>query len=149
MIVRPATVDDIPEIVRMGQEFVSAPGYRDRLEIEPGTFAARLDKALASPDAAIFVLESGDALLGGIGGLAAQSMFTSKMNAIELFWFVRPIARELRQGRALLDALTDWAKSKDCLSLTMIEPPDAPEVGRAYERRGFTKFETYWILPCR
>lgn len=149
MIVRRASVEDIPEIVRMGEEFVTVPGYRDRLEIEPHTFGPRLVLALASPDAAVFVLEREGAIMGAIGGLAAESMFTSKRNAVELFWFVRPVAREGGFGRMLLDALTEWAKGKGCLSLTMIEPPNAPEVGRAYERRGFVKFETYWILPCR
>lgn len=149
MIVRRAGFQDIPEIVRMGEEFVKVPGYKDRLEIEPDTFAVRLHMALDSRDAFIAVLDDGGKIYGAIGGLAAPSMFTSKRNAVELFWFVKPDARRDGHGQKLLDALIDWAKSKDCLSLTMIEPPDFPLIGFHYHNLGFTKFETYWILPCR
>lgn len=149
MIVRRAGFPDITEIVRMGEEFVTVPGYKDRLEIEPDTFAARLHMAIDSPDAFFAVLDDGGQIFGAIGAMAAPSMFTSKRNAIELFWFVRPKARHAGHGRKLLDALIEWTKAKDCLSLTMIEPPDAPLVGAHYQNLGFTKFETYWILPCR
>lgn len=148
MKVRLATPADVPEIVTMGEEFVQVPGYKDRLAIDRETFGAHLSKALGSPDAAVFVLEQDGALFGAIGGLVAPSMFTPKRNAVELFWFVRPEARGNGNGRKLLDALIEWAKWHDCLSLNMIEPPDS-ELGRLYERLGFTKFEIYWNLPCR
>jgi len=147
--VRQATIGDIDEIVAMGQEFVSVPGYRDRLEIEPDVFAERVGQAIMSTDAYVAILEDEGKAKGAIGGLAAASMFTSKRNAVELFWFVRPEARQNGGGRALLEAIIAWAKEADCLALHMIEPPDAPEVGQTYQRRGFSKFETYWSLSCR
>lgn len=148
MIVRRAGSTDVPEIVRMGQEFVTAPGYKDRLSIEPDVFAGRLLAALNSSDALVTVLDDGGRICGAIGGLAAPSFFTNARNAVELFWFVRSDARQGGHGRKLLDGLIEWTKAQGCLSLSMIEPPDS-ELGRLYERLGFAKFETYWILSCR
>lgn len=150
MKVRPATKADIPTIVAMGQEFVQVPGYKDRLRIEPKVFADRLDTQLAwAPGALVLVLETDAGICGAIGAYCAPSIFTNDLNAVETFWFVKPEARKNGGGRLLLDAVIAWAKERNALSLNMIEPPDAPNVGALYEKLGFAKFETYWNLPCR
>jgi RimJ/RimL family protein N-acetyltransferase len=149
MIVRLATHDDIAAIVRMGQDFASTPGYAGKVRLEPDMFTLRLEAIIGNPDGFLAVLEGDDGVCGSIAGFIAPSMFASVRHAAELFWFVDPVARGNGQGRKLFDALFDWVKASDAVSFNMIEPPDAPEVGALYEKYGFTKFETYWNMPCR
>lgn len=149
MIVRPASASDIPAIVRMGEVFASTPGYAGKVRLEPDVFAERLTSLMVSDDGFLAVLEGDDGVCGAIGGFVAPSIFASVRHAAELFWFVDTVARGNGQGRKLFDALFDWVKASDAVSFSMIEPPDAPEVGALYEKYGFTKFETYWNMSCR
>ncbi len=146
MIVRPAALNDIPDIVRMGQEFASYPGYEGQVRLEQDVFAERLHSLAVASDGCLWVLDDGGAVHGAIGGFAAPSLFSSARHAAELFWFVDEAYRGNGGGRLLLNAIIAWAKHMDVVSLNMIEPPGSPEIGALYERQGFKKFETYWNL---
>lgn len=148
MEVRKAVEADFPDIVRMGLEFAIAPGYEGRVNLDPLIFAERLEHLSQAEDGFLSVLTDDGKVCGAIGGFVAPSLFSNARHASELFWFVDPKARGNGSGRKLLEALVEWAKSTDALTLNMIEPPSNPQIGSLYEKMSFSKFETYWNISC-
>lgn len=76
---------------------------------------AEMQGTLSRPDAAVFVLERDDGLLGGYVEVGARSIAdgceTSPVGYIEA-WYVDPDLRRQGYGKALLDAAESWSAAK-------------------------------------
>lgn len=135
-MIRPATEDDIPQLLDMGDRFaakarlVDSVGYvaRDMAE----TFAAMIRGGHP-----VFIGEN-----GAIGGTSLPHPFNkAHIMAHELFWW-----SEGREGLALFKAFDAWC-AEHCHSLRMItlHAIEPEKTGRLYERLGFTPLEHSYV----
>jgi RimJ/RimL family protein N-acetyltransferase len=86
--------------------------------------------ALTGPDAAWFVVEQGDAIVGGVFVQADRGVAHLGMSIVDGH-------RGAGLGRALLDAAVDWARARGCHKVTLEVWPHNVRARRLYERAGF------------
>lgn len=133
-MIRPASLDDLPQVLRLAQEFHAYSPYRDYpFDAEAfGAFAERL-------------MESGIILLsedGMIGGLLNPLYFNpSVVMAAELFWFAR------KEGRELREAFEAWATDHGAAGVqaSALCDDQAEKIRRNYERGGYAPMETAYL----
>jgi GNAT superfamily N-acetyltransferase len=128
-MVKQATPDDFPAILKMGRRFHEFSPWRDRPFSDDATLEM-LHRITESDDAVLFT--NGTGILGGV---VAPIYFGGGVVAQELFWFAD------KGGRELLDAFEQWADDKGAsgvlmISLAMDEKTDE-RMGKIYERRGY------------
>lgn len=136
MKARPATIEDLPECLRMGRAFAHAA----KLDADDESLIGTLHLLLR--EGALFV--TGDPVNGMVGGLAYPAYYNRSLcSAQELFWFVDPNARRSGAGQALFDALQEWAREKGAHTLTMVtlDDLDGERVADFYCSRGYRPLE--------
>lgn len=134
-MIREATYEDIPELIRMGHIFVDDLAYPMAFSIDETSLEETLAGMIKNEDAAIFV--SGQ---GGIGGILAPFYFNkSQYAAQELFWWVMPKARNSRTGIYLLNQFESWAKEKGAVLCIMnyMENGKSNRLGDFFKKRGY------------
>lgn len=139
-MIRPAVLKDIPDLIRMGEEFHSLTPYRESLSpIDPDRAGKLLEDLIAHENGCVLVLET-DRLIGMIGLFVYPHAFTGEMVAGELFWWVTPETRG--SGVKLLRRAESWAKEQGAKRFHMVAPND--HVGRFYRRLGFKSMEEHY-----
>ena len=135
---RLATIDDLPEIVRMGTEFADALG-------EASDTASIEDTAINLIESDIGVLLIEDHAMAG--ALVVPNFFNSdRLIATELFWWVDKDARGNGIGARLLNGLESWAKECGAERLSMISMASlSGSIGKLYEKAGYRQFETSYM----
>lgn len=134
-MIRAATLDDIPQLLAMGQRFADLAGLVDHVGYEPADMAETFRLLIEG-----HVIFMGEA--GALGAMAGPHPFNhSHIIAQELFWW-----SEGREGLRLLAAFEDWARER-CHSIRMItlEAVEPDRTARIYERRGFVPLERGFI----
>ena len=138
MTIRPATVEDVPAIAAMGQEFASTSTYAAHMQADPGRLAAVAGGILANPDAAMWVCVRDSQPIG----MLAMAMVTHPLSgdriASEIVWWVDPSARGA--GLRLLRTAERWAKALGAVAVHMIAPTE--RVGQLYAAIGYAPVET-------
>ena len=137
-VIRPATHEDVPALVVMGQQFAQTEMYRDVLQENPEQMAIVAGNLIDHESGAILVLERDGILVGMIGILCTVHFLSGELCAGEVFWWVTPGHRG--DGVRLLKAAESWAMVRGAKTLQMIAPTE--RVGRFYDRMGFTRIET-------
>jgi len=137
-VIRPATHEDVPALVVMGQQFARTEMYRDSLYENPDQITVVMTSLIANEGGTILVLESKDVLIGMMGIICTPHFLSAEMCASEIFWWVTPGHRG--DGVRLLRAAELWAKECGATKLQMVAPTE--RVGRFYDRMGFTRIET-------
>lgn len=129
-MIRRATHEDMPEILRLGAEFLAYSPYAwAELDAEAfSTFAGQMIE-----NGAIFL--SDDGMIGGI--LSPLYFNPSVVLAAELFWFARS------EGPALRQALEAWAREQGAVGITCSGLVDRHEaaIRRVYSRAGYAPSE--------
>lgn len=129
-MIRKATDTDIPEILRLGAEFLAYSPYAwaDLDEDAFATFAGHM-----IDNGAIFL--SDDGMIGGI--LSPLYFNPAIVVAAELFWFARS------EGQALRQALQAWAQERGAAAITCSGLVDKhePAIRRVYTRAGYVPSE--------
>lgn len=145
LVIRPARLDDIPEMLQMGRRFFDASGYADITEFDPNSLEATFRNLLTSESSVCLVVENKKLV-----GLAAALIYPFYFNAHhltsqELFWWVDKEHRGV--GTQLFESLIAGVKARGAKSLSMIalERLTPEKVGAIYERRGFRPSERSWI----
>ena len=135
-MIRPATLDDIPLLLEMGERFSEKAKLRGHVGYDPDSMAATF-KALIENDHALFVSET-----GAIGATLTYHPFNhGHVVAQELFWW-----SEGGDGMALLDALEKHCEERaDSLIMIALEAIRPEAVGKLYERRGFVPLERSFV----
>ncbi len=134
---RNATIEDMGEIVRMGQSFAEALG-------EAHDIKSIQDTAINLIESDIGVLLIDDHSMAG--ALVVPNFFhAERLIASKLFWWTDKQARGNGAGKRLLNGLELWAKSKGAERLNMITMDSLRDVGKLYEKAGYVKFETSYI----
>ncbi len=94
--------------------------------------------------AVIFISESGDEIIGGIGGLVYPDVNTGEKSLLESFWFVDSEWRG--QGLRLLASLEKWAKENSVIKMSVCHfvRLNAEQLNRLYLRKGFEPVEVMY-----
>lgn len=143
MKVRPATHEDMQDILRMGEQFCDAlDEHFDKASVvEHVTWLIETDCCTA------MVAEDDGVVLGMVSGVCIPNYFdnTRKM-AAEMWWWVDVDARGAGIGIALIDALESWAKGMGAerLSMMVMHQLDTSIV-KIYGKRGYRKHETTYL----
>ena len=137
-MIRPATIEDIPQIVSMGRAFLSSTPYREALVENIDQIAATSRFLIESDQGVIFVVDEQDGLSGMIGMLLFRHHFSGELVAGELVWWMDHEHRGT--GVRLLKQAEQWAARNGAQRIQMIAPNE--DVGRIYQRLGYAPIET-------
>lgn len=139
--IRPATTDDLPELLRMGRSFAGALKLADTIGYDDETME-RLFLHLINDANGILLVTDG----GAAGGLVHPSLFNRHhMTGQELFWWVDPECRGA--GLRLLAALEDAARERGAQSFMMgtHEALNFAAATKLYGRRGYRASDRNFI----
>ena len=137
-VIRPATHEDVPELVAMGKQFVQTAMYRDLLHENSAQISVAMVSLIDHESGTILVLECEGVLVGMMGIICAPHFLSGEIYASEMFWWVTPGKRG--DGVRILRAAELWAKKCGATKFQMVAPTE--RVGRFYDRMGFTRVET-------
>ena len=143
MRVRTAKLPDVPALVALGQEFISeAPNYSSR-KFDANALRQNLE-SVVNGQGAIFVVEAGTEIVGGIVCLTAKDWFNDDVIAFEQVFYISPTYRTTQAPFLLIDAFIAWSKNMgasriQCGTTTGINTRGCI---RLYERLGFTQYGT-------
>lgn len=141
LIVREATVEDVPRLLEMSEHFITSTVYADVL-----TFDADRLRELATSViriGVIFVAEIEGRLDGMLWAVSAPNLFTGEMYAEEIAWWVERTHRGLGIGDGLRQAFLAWAAAGRWP--VRMTAPAGSDLGRVYERHGFVALETTYL----
>ena len=141
MIVRPATLDDVPAIIEMGEEIrresvVPFPAINgEMVEMIARELFPRRDLFCA------LIAEEDGVPAGMMTGMASHYLFSPYPVAQHDTFFVRPEHRGGRAARMLIDQFVEWATEIDAVRVILgVHTGIAPEkTGRLYRLLGFTE----------
>jgi len=142
MLIRPATLADVPRLVAMGRQQLQAT-YRETFSDNPAQLETLATQLVTMPTSIVFVAERDGEVVGMIGLVRFAHHLTGAMTVGEVMWWVDPEARGC--GVALLKRAERWACETGATTIQMMAP-DA-RVGRLYERRGYWLVETTYHAP--
>lgn len=149
-MIRLATPDDGPALMRMGEAFFAESGHGDRFAFDRVSFAHTCSALGVA--GLLLVVEQGGKVVGMAGVDVAPSICNhSVMVARETFWYVDPDYRK-GLGRKLLVALETAAASHGAAFFDVVaEPgPRSKPLERLYEMAGFNPAERTFrkVLKC-
>ncbi len=145
-MIRPATSDDIPELMRMGRAFHAVTGVADIIPLDDASLEQTFANLIAAPTGVILVADNGAGLAGAVGALLHAHYFNAAhVTGQELFWWVDPAQRGF--GSDLFNALEAWVRENEAATFSMIalDSLDAERVGRIYRRHGYRPTEHSWM----
>lgn len=133
-MIRKASADDLPRILELGAEFLALGPYA-WVPLDREAFSTFV---LSLLEVGVIFL-SDDGLIAGC--LSPFYFNPSVVMAAELFWFART------DGRALRQALEDWAKERGCVALTCSGLANDREatIRKLYARAGYDATEVAFV----
>lgn len=143
--IRPATLDDAIAIVTMTQHFIRSTSYARFVVIQPLALHQLVQSIVVHGHGVIFVVDTGDELVGMLALFADRNPVTGEPIAEELAWWVEPQYRKSSLGPRLLIRAEQWARDKGCRLLKMVAPVAEPRVGDFYRDCGYEAVETAYV----
>lgn len=135
-MIREATLQDVPQLVAMGESFLAHPPYNALMTSNPDAIAGIMTRLIESPAGVVFVaVDRGGALTGMLGALCFAHLLSGEWIAGQLFWWVEPAARGGLDGMRLWWLTRTWARAHGAAKLVMHAPVGSP-LEHAYVRRG-------------
>lgn len=140
--IRPATRDDLPALIAMGQHLHDESPRYQGMKFNPSKLERLFDTlqgTLLSKPGCVFVAVEGEYIIGMTVGIIAERWFSDEFYLTDLTMFVKP---ENRGGTAfpkLVHALERWAKSEGIteIALGVSTEIHAKETASMYERLGY------------
>lgn len=143
-IIRQARVSDLSRLLALGEMFyeeAKLPG-----KFNPESFVSSWTMFLTQNIGVIFLLEEGNLILAGIGGVRFPDSSSGRVQAQELFWFVHPDHRRSGAGETLLSEFEAWSIDMQCHStIVALMEGISGGVQEVYLRRGYRPLETWYI----
>lgn len=142
MLIRKATLADVPVIVAMSEKFYATTSYEKWAHFCPATVA---DLAANLTENHVMLLAEDQGQVVGMAGLfIAPFMFnSSRTGAYEVVWWVDPGAQGHGAGKALLAAIEPACAARGANAIQMVALASSPPQAAAiYERMGFAHTET-------
>ena len=135
MMIRHATIDDLPRLVTMAEHFVGQTEYARHVGAHPEQIARLATWLIDSPSSVVLV--TGEPLVGMIGMTVYPHPMSGELTGAEVVWWVEPEARGC--GGELLRAAETWAIAQGAQRLQMVAPTD--DVAQLYEHFGYELIE--------
>ena len=127
MKARPATIDDLPQLLEMGRKFhAMGPHKGPYVEADVSDMIAGLLRG-----GGVFIHDHG--MIGGM--MVPAYCGKSWVMAVELFWWAD------RHGLALLLAFEEWARDNGASEIRMTTLADHPKADAILRKRGYTPCE--------
>lgn len=145
-MIRNATVSDIEEIARLGEQFHSAAGWEE-IPYSRQDCASSLYQLMQMDSFICLVAESDYRIQGMAAGITSPVYFNlNHRSGEELFWWVSPEAPQMT-GIRLLDALEFAAAEQGCKTWQMkaLARLGGERMIKLYERRGYRMSEQMFI----
>lgn len=137
-IVRPATIDDRFEIIRLGRQFLLASGLP--IPFSAAYAEATVRRAIEDSERLALVLDRGG-VKGVLIAAAGIHDFAPIKVASELMWWIDPTCRG--GGCVMLDAYERWASDRGCDLIGLAARDDRPAA--LYARRGYRPVESHFV----
>lgn len=141
-MIREAQIDDLPRLVPMAKVFFeSLPSIAG---LDPGRFVAAWTRLLQGPGI-LLVCEVDGEIIGGIGAVVHEEIYSGERIMSEMFWYVSPQHRG--HGLKLYRELEKAAKAIGCTQIRMVHLLDssAETLRLLYHRMGYQPLEQhYW-----
>ena len=150
MELRPATLIDVPELVKLGHIFIQeAPNYQNRPYIAEN--ASMHFTNLIKGGGAIFLVEHEKQIIGGFVGRIGGDWFNDTKIAFDDALYVKPEFRKSRAAYMLIQAFIRWAQLMgvsriQCGTTTGVE---SAACIRLYKHFGFTEYGTVLDLELK
>lgn len=138
-MVRPATFDDIPAMVRLGRQMHGESRFRP-ISFSDAKLAATLAGLLTNRMCVLVAERAGD-IVGVFLGVVTEYYFSEEKLAIDLALFVEPTARGGFTGAALVRAFIGWAKGNRIqhVELGVSTGVMVDETAALFEKLGFKR----------
>jgi GNAT superfamily N-acetyltransferase len=140
MLIRPATLADVPRLVAMGRQQIAAT-YGEAVADNPAQLEALATQLVTAPHAVVFVADRDATVVGMIGLVAFRHHLSGVPMVGEVMWWVDPAARGV--GLGLLRHAERWARAQGATEM-QVAAPTGTTVGRLYEHRGYRAVETQY-----
>lgn len=141
MIVRKATMADLPDLVGCVVEFASV-GYPDEVP-DRDHIAQVVSGAIENPSSLVAVLQEDDGRLSGCYmGTAIQNMISGRAVSVEILFWVREGRRG--HGAKLLSFAEAWADDMSCLQMFLSCPATSPRAAKYFEAKGYKLTECHY-----
>lgn len=145
MIIRPATLADVPQLVEMGRAFRLSV-YAESVAENVDQMAETAASLITGDSSVIFVSEGrGGELTGMIGLLCHRHFLSGALTVSEAFWW----ADQPGAGMRLYQRGRQWALERGAVRLQMVQPLSDVRVGDLYQRLGFRCVECAWELDLQ
>jgi GNAT superfamily N-acetyltransferase len=140
--VRTATSADLPTLLRFEQGVVSAERPMDPTIKDGPVNYYDLDALLHSPHIHLVVAETDGALIGsGYARIDPSRLYLKHTHHAYLgFMYVEPFWRGKGVNQFIIDALKDWARSRNLTELRLDVYTVNDNAIRAYEKAGFSPY---------
>lgn len=141
MRIRPATLDDLPRILDLGEMLHKESPRWSRITFSRARAESTLRLLLTDPNGVIFVAERDGVVVGGIAGVTEQHWASDDLVAHEMSLFMAPDARGGMSAIRLICSLRAWAKLRGAkwLHAGTSTGLDPERTAGLYERLGFTR----------
>lgn len=142
-MIRPATLEDIPEIVDLGRMFLNATVLKDLAPYDDDSAAATIQNMIESENSAVFVLDVGQ-IVGFITGVIVPLYWNfNLLSAQQCAYFVHPDFRGAGSIK-LLKAWEDWAAAEGVAVISSGAKKDDRFKGMddMLTRRGYIELES-------
>ena len=145
MVIVDATVDDMPELLRMGREFYETTYYAGIAPFDNDTVANLMSIIIDTGVLKLAVVDG--ECCGMIGLVMFPFAFNAKVNsAHEIFWYTSPDARSLGIAKALMNAAEQECLLKGAVSIQMgTLATSPPQAAKLYESLGYKLEETSYV----
>jgi|ETNvirnome_2_130_1030620.scaffolds.fasta_scaffold28444_2 GNAT superfamily N-acetyltransferase len=134
MIIRQAGRADVPVLADMGQKFVRATEYLDRVANDPAHFRSLAETVINQ--GRVFVAEVDGEVVGMLGALMITHPVLNERMGAEVIWWVDPAHRRGGTGAALFRAAEAWARSEGGVKMQFSAYRDRV-LERLYRRLGY------------
>ncbi len=137
-MIREATLDDIPRLVELGDQFFTSGDYwGERRKLAPLQFAEHLIKLTRSSGVGFFVIDRGGEVTGAVAVAILPDIFTGEKLAMKLHWISDPAKPSA--GLKLEKRAREWAKAQGVSTLKMSAVNDS--AAELLQRLGYVQAE--------
>lgn len=142
---RIARDEDIPILLSFAKHFHTASNYK-ALPFNTSKGIEFLRLAIKSPQYVVLVALIEDNPIGFLVGTVNEPVFSSRLIAMELGWWIEPQHRHTRASALIYSAYEDWAKrvGADCIQGAYL-PGVSPELDQFYKKRGYLQVESSYL----
>lgn len=141
-MIRLATIEDMPQLLRMGEAFFNSSGYDDFTSFNKSDAESTLNNLIQGES---LLTDGKNAMLGYV--VFPMFLNASTMVAQELFWWVDESARSSKLGIQILKAAEDLARFQGATAMMMlsIKELDGEKVNKLYSRLGYREREQTYM----